>query len=234
MGARTRRRLVVAAFVVALTIPAETILLNALQTPDPHSAVRTWVATLSFDDLRGASTRVSEYPFAYRREIMRALPPVLRAFVWQKHIRTYLYSHDDLDPGAVALLNAMITEITPEALSRPSADTVARVNALGHRDQGGARCRPGGVPAVPARTEGRNVREHRAAQSAARERRAPHVHRLAEGPTDCDCNIDWGGCGFGATCKDGTGCNPDDDWPMCGWLWNSTCDGKCSMGSPHD
>jgi hypothetical protein len=109
VGTRTRRRLVVAAFVIALTIPTETILLNALQTPDPQSAVRSWVGTLSFDDLRAAATQVSDYPFAYRREIMRALPPVLRAAVWRAHIRTYISLHDELDPGSVALLNAMIS-----------------------------------------------------------------------------------------------------------------------------
>ena len=45
---------------------------------------------------------------------------------------------------------------------------------------------------------------------------------------DCDCASGWG-CGAGLRCKAGN-CNVDEDWPMCGWLWNETCDGLCWMG----
>ena len=230
---RTRRRLIAAAFVMALTIPAETILLNALQTPDPRTAVRNWVASLSFDDLQTVSARISEYPFTYRREIMRALPPVIRAAIWQAHIRTYIFVHQELDPSAVALLKAMISEITPETLSRPSADTLARVNALGMEIKatlGADRSdfllyRLGPKDGTFASIEPMSQRLANAVRRT--------FIALAESQPDCDCNIDWGGCGLGV-CKDGTGCAPDDDWPMCGFLWSSTCDGKCGFPNPRD
>lgn len=232
MSVRTRRRLVVAAFVVALTIPAETILLNALQTPDPQSAVRTWVASLSSEDLWTVSTQVSEYPFAYRREIMHALPPFVRAFVWQRHIRTYIYLHPDLDPGTVALLNAMISEITPQAMSNPSVDTIHDVGTLGLQIKAAL-----GADQTDYLLYRLGAKDGTFASIEPLSQRLANVVRrtfiaMAEAPTDCDCNIDWG-CGMG-TCKDGTGCTADDDWPMCGLLWLSTCDGKCSSGNPHE
>jgi len=230
---RSGRRLIIAAFVVALTIPAETILLNALQTPDPQTAVRTWVASLSFDSLRTVTTRISEYPYAYRREIMRALPPLIRAAIWQRHLRTYISVHQELDPGAVALLNAMISEITPETLSRPSAESLARVKALGIEIKATL-----GADQADFLLSRLGPRDGTFASiEPLSERFANAVRRtfiaLADTQPDCDCNIDWGGCGLGM-CKDGTGCAPDDDWPMCGFLWSSTCDGKCGFAGPRD
>jgi hypothetical protein len=151
---------------------------------------------------------------------------VLRAAVWQDHIRTYIYAHQELDPDVVALLKAMLTEITPETLSKPSADTLQRVKALGLEIKAALGAdqadflfyRLGPKDGTFASIEPLSMRLANAVRRT--------FVALAEEQSDCDCNIDWG-CGMGS-CKDGTGCTVDDDWPMCGLLWASTCDGRCS------
>jgi hypothetical protein len=56
---------------------------------------------------------------------------------------------------------------------------------------------------------------------------------LADDQPDCNCNFEFG-CDTGATCrKEGITCTIDDDWPACGWFWNQTCDGLCTVGSPQ-
>jgi len=66
MTPQTRRRLLACAVMVALTVPAESILLKALQAPDQQTAAAQWVAGLSPADLSsqrpgypGVSVRVS-------------------------------------------------------------------------------------------------------------------------------------------------------------------------------
>jgi hypothetical protein len=227
MSVRLRRRLLFAVLVLALTIPAESVLLRALAAPTQADAASQFAASLGTTDLTAAASTIEAYPFVYRRAIMSALPPAARAAVWQSHIAGYLAMHPELDPSSVALLATTIALITPDVMagngvSNRQVSTIAvQIQAtlgkdvadyllyrLGPKDLQSA-------SALPIRERLANfVRQHFTASARA---------------DDCDCSTDWG-CDASNHCDGGTGCTPDTTWPMCGWLWNETCDGGCRNG----
>src|SRR5678815_2124817 len=107
MTKSTRRRVLVCGLAVALALPIESILLDAISTPDAREAVQQWAADLGQDRLDRAADQIQAYPLIYRKAIMRALGPNTRAKVWQRHIAAYVDSHPGLDPAAVALLETV-------------------------------------------------------------------------------------------------------------------------------
>ena len=72
--ASTRKRVIIALVAVALTLPAELVLLQALSNPDPRLAIKSWVAGLDAAELEAAAAHVQSFPLAYRRAILQALP----------------------------------------------------------------------------------------------------------------------------------------------------------------
>jgi hypothetical protein len=225
--AATRRRLIVCFLAVVLTVPLETILLQAISTPDARRAVQEWVEGLSPQGLEAAANQIQGYPLAYRREIMRALPPSQRTAVWRRHLAAYRQAHPGLAPAVVSLIESASALITPQifvAASSSDREELSRVAdqltaALGRGEAEFLLYRLGPPDGTFASLE-------------------PFSERLANWvrnrvvafarSEDCDCSTDWG-CGLGLRCKGG-GCAIDDDWPMCGWLWTETCDGTCAMG----
>lgn len=228
MTQRTRRRVFLALLVAALTMPVESVLLRALAAPDQATAAQQFASSLGAYDLSAAAGQVQAYPFLYRRAIMRSLSPDLRAFVWRLHIQMYIQIHPELDDDAVGLLQYASSLITPDVMSGVNGGS-PEVNAVAAQIQA---------------TLGRDVADYllyrlgppdtqiaSASVLPIREQLANFVRRefvaLAFGG-DCDCATDWG-CD-GGTCDGGSGCAPDTTWPMCGWLWNETCDGTCRNG----
>lgn len=226
MTATTRRRVIACLIAVALTLPVEGILLQAISTPSTKQAVRAWVASLSPDDLLAAADSIQSYPVMYRKEIMRALTPALRAEIWREHIQRYMDTHPHLSSDAIPVLQGAIALITPE-LFDPRGDKQREATALiadqltailgrgeaeyllyrlGPRDEKTASIEPIGMRLA------NQVRDFFA------------VLALAD---DCDCSSGWGCEGLAETCRTG-GCNVDTSWPACGWLWNEDCDGQCS------
>lgn len=231
MTVKTRRRLVICVVALAVTLPAESILLQALATSDEKEVARTWVQSLPPDQVRGAASAIEAFPFAYRREIMRALSPAERAKVWRDHIASYITSHPDLDISVVALLSNAASLATPDEFAAPSdegrqqigiiaeqtkillgtEDTLDLFYRLGPKEVGFA-------SAVPVTQQLANfIRGRFVVQANA---------------DDCDCSTSFGCDGGGAAhCQGGVSCNRDETWPMCGWLWNQVCDGLCSAGA---
>ena len=228
MSVTVRRRLLFALVVLALTIPAESVLLRALAAPTQADAASQFAASLGSADLSAAASQIEAYPFTYRRAIMSVLPPAARAAVWQGHIAAYLAMHPELSPSSVALLRNTIALITPDVMS----------------GNGAANAQISNVAAQIQATLGKDVADYllyrlgpKDTTSSSsilpiRERLANFVRdefTLIARSNDCDCSTDWG-CDAGNHCDGSTGCNPDNDWPMCGWLWNETCDGSCANG----
>lgn len=228
MTAKTRRRLLVCVVAMVLTLPIETILLRVISTPDSKQAVRHWVTRLDGDRLDAAAGQIQQYPLAYRHEIMRALAAGRRAEVWREHITNYRDGHPGLDAATVAVLDAAIAIVTPELFSAPSPADRAQVKRIG--DQ---------LVALIGREEAEYVlyrlgpRDGRFASLEPMAERAANWIRSVvvafANSDDCECSTEWG-CGGGTVCKGGTGCNPDSEWPACGWMWNDTCDGVCRGG----
>lgn len=215
--------------VVALTLPAESILLKAVAS-DSQEAVQQWVAALSTDDLDAAANQVQNYPFAYRKQIMKALSPERRSEVWRNHIRAYVDHHPDLDSAALDALQAAIDVASPAAFASGSDTIRARVDAVGVQ-----------LVAAIGREEASSVMYRLGPRDGEFSSVEPLSLRLANfvrrtlvvfaRAADCDCNAEWGCDGMYVHCADDTGCTVDDSWPACGWLWNDPCNGNCKMGA---
>lgn len=227
MTALGRRRIWFACLVILFTVPAESILLRALAASSTTQAAQQWASSLSSADLTTASAQVEAYPFTYRKAIMTALPAAQRAAVWQRHVQSYIDAHGELSDEAVTLLRSTIALITPDAVSggtsanRDVSTAAAQIQALLGRDAADYllyRLGPKDaqtVSALPIREQLANfVRQQFSAIASI---------------DDCDCATSWG-CDGANSCDGNATCDPDNSWPMCGWLWNDPCNGLCKGG----
>jgi len=228
--AKTRRRVFLSLVLVALTLPAEVILLKALQQPDDTAAVQEWVGRLESAELSAASERIQSYPFKYRKEIMRALSPERRAAVWQRHLEQYIQQHPELDGSVISSLKAAQSSLTPQALSDPTADMQASLQASAEQLEA---------------LLGKEQALYLAHDLGPRERTFASIEPLsmklatfvrdrfaafAQDDPDCDCADDYG-CGYYTSHCDGSeDCEADRTFPMCGYWWNQVCDGMCATG----
>jgi hypothetical protein len=230
MTSRVRRRLFICSLAVAFTLPAESIFLKAVATPDAQQATQQWVASLSPDQLSSYGTVIQTLPFAYRRAVMTALPADQRAQIWRSHIGNYITGHPELDSTAVALLNTASSLATAANLSNPTDSSRAQIDAVGNQ-----------IKALL----GRDTAEYLlyrlgpndgtfASAVPVSERLAnfvrSHFVAFADPDEDCFCNLDWGCVGMFSYCGDGNGCRVITKWPACGWLWDDPCNGVCKAG----
>lgn len=231
MTSQTRRRVLVCMVMVALTLPAESILLKALETPSPQAAAQQWVASMSPADLASVAESIQSYPFAYRREIMTGLAPGLRSQVWRAHIATYITSHPELDSNAVALLQAASDLASPQNFAHPTDDSRAQIDIVGNQ-----------IKALLGKDTAEYLLYRLGPNDGTFVSALPISQRLANvvrgmfvasaRADTCECNIDWGCTGGAMTyCADGSGCSVKTSWPACGWLWNDPCNGACKVGS---
>lgn len=232
MTAKTRRRVIGCVVALALTLPAETILLQAIATPSSKQAVRQWVASLSTNDLLAAANAIESYPVIYRKEIMRALTPDLRAQIWRSHIQMYIDTHPALSSDALPALEAAIALITPDLFDATGVKRRAETALIA--DQ---------ITALLGRSEAEYLLYRLGPKDEQTASIEPLGMRLANyvrdmlvvlaTTDDCDCSSGWGCDGYPGSCRT-NGCNPDTEWPMCGWLWNEECDGVCgpALGLP--
>lgn len=229
MTSQTRRRVFVCLVVAALTLPAESILLKALETPTVQGAAKGWVASLSPDDLTGAAGSIQSFPFTYRREIMTALAPGLRSKVWRSHIAAYVQDHPELDSNALALLQAASDLASPDNLAHPTDDSRAQIDIVGSQ-----------IKALLGKDTAEYLLYRLGPNDGTFASAVPISQRLANAvrsvfvavarANDCECNTDWGCSGFLSSCGDGSGCMIRSDWPACGWLWDDPCNGSCKLG----
>ncbi len=228
---RFSRSLVTIALTIALTLPVEIVLLEALATPEEEAAVYEWVASLSTQELDLVADQVSFYPEAYRKEVMRALRPERRSEVWRDHIKTYVAERPWLSADVIPVLEAAIALATPQALSSPSEADRAQIrlvaeqveNLLGREEAEYLLYRLGPrdefqiASAEPLRMRlGNFVRGLMVAEA-----------RIA----GCSCALSWGCDGYSTHCSSLLECEPDEEWPMCGWMWEEPCDGRCAAGT---
>ena len=229
MTERTRRRVVVCLVAVALTLPVETLLLKAISTPSVQDAAADWAQSLTPDSLDAAAAQIHAYPVAYRRAIMKALEPDARVKVWRRHIHDYIESRPGLDPAAVYALRQVGSLVTAELLSNPSSADRADVAKAGSE-----------LVSLLGREDAEFVLYRLGPRDGTFVSREPLGEKLANWvrnlvvafarAEDCDCSTGWGCDGIGTYCRANVGCNVDNDWPSCGWLWSETCDGLCWAG----
>ena len=229
MTARTRRRLIFSFVVFALTVPVESVLMQSVKATDAKTAAIDWAASLSQDSLSAAAQNIDQYPFDYRRGIMKALPPLGRSLVWRVRITRYIIGHPDLTDDTVDLLKQARALATPENLSTPTADARAQmktigdllVAAIGKDDTQDLLYRLGPPDGTFQSLEPTRLK-------LANWVRDRFVALASDIAGDCDCAQDFGCSGSQLECRSGTGCTIDDTWPACGWFWNENCDGQCN------
>jgi hypothetical protein len=216
--------------VVALTLPAESLLLRALATSTTQEAVQTWAFTLDAKQLSSAADTIQMYPFVYRQAIMRALTPDRRAAVWQHHIKTYMAAHPELDGSTVAVLNAAMTVLTPDVLSKPTPAARASMHAIADQLVG-----------LIGRDQASYVLHDLGPREIRFSSAEPWNMRLANYLRDnfvalaragsCDCATSYGCYSYSGICSTAEYCTVDDSWPACGWGWLDPCNGTCISGT---
>lgn len=226
MSSRTRRLVFLSALVLALVLPAETILLRAVITPKPQEAVRGWVANLNDAELSATSAQIQLYPFMYRREVMRRLNPAQRSATWRGHLDKYLSVHPELDGSAVALIKSAASALSPDFFADPtearraSLDAVANqiVASLGRDEADYLLYRLGPADGSFASFEPMAMFLSNKVRS---------MFTAFAQSSMCDCLSDWGCYGTSVVCDATLGCAADQSWPMCGWGWATPCNGVC-------
>ena len=229
MRTSTRRLAFCAVLVVAITIPAEVLLLRALAVPDQKEAIREWAMSLGPDRLSVEAARLQAYPVLYRRELLRAASPELRSKTIQAHFDHYLASRPGLDINAVALVTTLRSMATPQMFDRPSelekgeARGVARQLATIIGDDEAVYLMERFGPA-----DGTFASFEPTALYITNRMRGLFVP-LAQG-FECDCELDRGCYAAGTTCSHQSGCSPYFGWPACGYLLLEPCTGGCVVG----
>ena len=229
MTKSTHRLVFFTVIVVLLTIPAEILLLRALAVPDQKEAVREWAMSLGPDRLPVEAARLHAYPVLYRREMMRAASPELRAKVIQDHFDSYLQSRSGLDVNAVALITTLQSMLTPALFDNPTDAQKEDVRSVANQ-----------IAALIGRDEAVYLMERMGPADGTFASFEPTAMYLtnklrelfvarAQGYT-CDCLPDWGCYNLGNSCVTGGVCSPGWDWPECGFLWLEGCDGVCMAG----
>lgn len=229
MRTPTRRRVVLAVLVVALTLPLESVLLQAVSAADSKQAAAQWVASLSVDSLAQVANDLQNYPQVYRRAILAALTPDRRSAVVRGFLGQYLANHIDLSDTAVSLINQAIAVASPQNLSAPPATARAQARSIGEQLKATIGTEDAMMLLYQLGPKDGTFASHEPLKlKASNWLRSKLVAVAAMFAADCDCNQDFGGCGIFSSCKSGTSCNPIEPWPACGWLWMDNCDGQCT------
>jgi hypothetical protein len=203
-------------------------MLKALQVPTEAAAVQQWAGALDSNNLAIAADSIQSYTFAYRKQIMARLPPAARSVVWQRHIQQYLNRHPELDDTAVVALKAAQSALTPRALSEPTTEDRASLNAAA--DQ---------VQALLGKDEALYLLHQLGPRDGTFASAEPITMKLASfvrnqfvvsaRDGDCGCASGWGCGGYSLYCSNEETCQWIVTWPMCGWAWMSVCDGMCAF-----
>lgn len=226
MSTRTRRLLFASVLFLLLALPAETMLLRAVQTTSQDAAIQQWGAELDQRSLLAAGDQIQNYPFKYRQSIMAASTPERRSDIWRRHLMTYLKAHPELDVTAVNAINAAAALATPEYLSEPTPDTRAQVRAVA--DQ---------IVAQLGRDQAEYLLYYLGPKDGTFasfepmamkiENRLRDLFALRAAGQSCDCAQNWGCSDWRYSCVNWTSCSQGNGWPQCGWFWEETCDGGC-------
>lgn len=230
MTSKTRHRLIFSLLVVALTLPAETILLKALQTTTDSAAVEQWASSLSSDELATAAASIESYPSAYRKGIMAQLSPAGRAGVWRAHIDKYIAAHRDLSGSVLDALKAAQSALTDDVLGPKGTATeqaalkatAVQIESLVGRDEATA------IAAELGPKDGTFASLEPLSMKLASFVR--HNISLSARNVTCDCNLSFGCGGYTQYCDNPYNCETYETWPRCGWWWNEACDGNCFNG----
>lgn len=228
MSPKIKRRVFLSVLMVTMLLPAEVVLLKALQASDDKVAADQWASDLDGSSLASASDSIQSYSLPYRRAIMGKLSAAQRAKVWRNHIDLYISGHPGLDRAALNVLKAAQDALTSTALGEKA--TVGERAAL---EEAGKQ-----IDAALGEEEANYITRDLGPRTTSLAAGEPVLDRLASLVRNqfilmarldsCECAADRD-CGYYvAYCTTSVGCEVDSDWPMCGYWWNSPCNGLCA------
>jgi hypothetical protein len=228
--AKTRRRVFASLLVLALTLPAETILLKALQASNDTTAIQQWASGLSATSLSAAAANIQAYPFLYRKGILGALTPDQRASVWRRHLESYIGQHPELSGAAISAIKSAESALTSTVLSEKASST----------ERASLKMAAGQVQTLLGTDTAKYLMFYLGPQDGTFASAEPltmkiasmvrHQFELLADYPQCDCSL-WFGCSSGdQRCVSDIYCDADVTWPMCGWFLNDPCDGLCDNG----
>jgi hypothetical protein len=226
---KTKRRVFLSLLMVAMMLPAEVVLLKALQTPNDKVAADEWVANLDSTAVDSAASSIQSYSLPYRRAIMSKLNASQRAKVWRDHIDQYIAGHPGLDRAQLNALQAGQSALTSTALGDKA--TAAERAAL--EDAGRQ------IEAALGVEEADYIARYLGTKDTSLANAEPLLDKLANFVRNqfilmarldqCDCAGDRD-CGYYVSyCDTSYPCQSDSSWPMCGYWWNTPCNGMCSF-----
>jgi hypothetical protein len=229
LSPKTKRRVFLSVLLVAMLLPAEVVLLKALQASNDKVAAEQWAAELDDATLDSAADSIQSYSLPYRRAIMGKLSAAQRAKVWRDHINQYIARHPGLDLAALNALKAGQSALTSTALGEKA--TAAERAAL--EDAGRQ------IDAALGEQEANYISRDLGPRTTSLAGGEPLLDRLASFVRNqfivmarldqCDCAGDRD-CGYYVSyCDTGYPCQSDSSWPMCGFWWNTPCNGMCSF-----
>jgi hypothetical protein len=225
---RTRRLVFLAAIVLAISLPAESILLNALTGQSDSQVAEQWAADLSDAQVSSAGDHLRGYSYPYRREILKRASANERVRIIRAHIQSYIDANAGLDAEVRELLAAVQSAATARALSQPNDEDRLTIDALGDRVEHLLGHETAGYLLVwfgPKET-GFLASRDPLRLKLAKFVRDSVVVSAGDGPS-CDCVPTWGCYGEGEQCAESTVCRVDLEWPKCGWLWDTDCTHLC-------
>jgi hypothetical protein len=209
------------------------VLLQAI-TQDDRTAASRWADGLSSESLIAASTRLEQFPVQYRKAMLRRLGPERGAAIWTRHIVSYRAAHPELSAEQVNVLTSVLSLIKTDTFTFPTTEEreaskvlADRVRELFGEDAQRYLLIDLGPRKVQFMAQATPLRQR--LQDFVRE----HFVVNAGDAGRCNC-IDYWECDgareMNSECKAAaaSGCALDPLWPACGFLWLSTCDGKCT------
>ena len=230
MSTKTRRLVFLSVLVLGLMLPAETILLRALVTPQQEQAVREWVVDLTEPEFASAVGKIQHYPLLYRRQLMGRLTPEGRSQVWRGHLQAYLAAHPELDAVNAGLISSASTVLSAEFFADATEERRASLHAVASQ-----------IEAALGREEAEYLLYRlgpRDGTFASFEPLAMFLTNKVRGlvqanattAAQCECATYWGCYDSSTSCSQAISCSTDNWWPMCGWAWSDPCDGLCIYG----
>jgi hypothetical protein len=227
MTTKTKRYVWACALLMMLTAPVAFITLPTVYY-SPVEAAMTWTAALSANDLEKAAGNIHDYPYAYRREIMRVLSPHKRSEVWRGYIARYVSSHPAISVRGKQSLQDVMELFTPELFSgrTPSTETMSRLAEAAAQVK--KELGPSDARILLNRLgpdDGEVVRLNRPSVVAFLQNRL--LLRAQAIQCECATKSDWCDTEWHCHYFAGDLCYPDLEFPMCGAGWLVPCDGLC-------
>lgn len=236
MRFETRHHVVIVVILLALAGVFELLLGNAVLVPNSSTRADAWARTLSTREKDYAARNVEEYPFAYRKALIRYSTPDERSRIFRSHLARYQANHPELGAEQRSLIERVSSVLSPDQFDRRSQGSTDALRSL---EFDSARLfTPVALAEIFYRL-GPEVKESAFARLSDWISKRVVVHADGEPLRWCECNVGssypWqcGGCSRRASCRPYAADWYEEYgfwvWEGCGFSMQYDCDGLCGL-----